>query len=228
MLPSPSISACFQVGLIVISSTVISFALRGCHDTIFVDCQSNCQVQTRVLARAELLGLRLIDYKAHSACCILVFSAFFFNDSKSTRPTHRLPHFHKNCFGHPHQQTQIIISHFSLNHLPKMSAPEVSHGRGGAGNINPDNTKYVDGEVVRVGAEGSQGDGAFSTGRGGTCELPSRGIPSCGKTETPNPIPNLTSTHPNHKLERRVQHSVITPPAAHHTPTLPMPSLGWR
>lgn len=49
-----------------------------------------------------------------------------------------------------------------------MTAPEVSHGRGGAGNINPDDTKYVDGEVVRVGAEGSHGDGAFSTGRGGT------------------------------------------------------------
>lgn len=48
-----------------------------------------------------------------------------------------------------------------------MSAPEVSHGRGGAGNINPDETKYVDGEVVRVGVAGSHGDGAFSTGRGG-------------------------------------------------------------
>ena len=48
-----------------------------------------------------------------------------------------------------------------------MAAPEVSHGRGGAGNINPDDTQYVDGEVVRVGVEGSHGDGAFSTGRGG-------------------------------------------------------------
>lgn len=48
-----------------------------------------------------------------------------------------------------------------------MAGPEVSHGRGGAGNINPDDTKYVDGEVVRVGVVGSHGDGAFSTGRGG-------------------------------------------------------------
>lgn len=47
-----------------------------------------------------------------------------------------------------------------------MSA-EVSHGRGGAGNIKPDDTKYVDGEIVREGAAGSHGDGAFSTGRGG-------------------------------------------------------------
>ncbi|KAK3329738.1 hypothetical protein B0H66DRAFT_597304 [Apodospora peruviana] len=44
---------------------------------------------------------------------------------------------------------------------------DVSHGRGGAGNILPDNTKYVDGEVVRAGPEGSHGDGAFSAGRGG-------------------------------------------------------------
>ncbi|KAL2161585.1 hypothetical protein VTH06DRAFT_8147 [Thermothelomyces fergusii] len=52
-----------------------------------------------------------------------------------------------------------------------MSAPEVSHGRGGAGNINPDDTQYVDGEVVRIGAEGSHGDGAFSTGRGGAANI---------------------------------------------------------
>jgi hypothetical protein len=81
------ISACFAVGLIVISSSVISFALRERHDTIFVDCQSDCQVQTRVLARAEPRGLRLIDYKAHSTCCLVVFSAFFFNDPKSPNST---------------------------------------------------------------------------------------------------------------------------------------------
>ncbi|KAK0630061.1 hypothetical protein B0T17DRAFT_506561 [Bombardia bombarda] len=52
-----------------------------------------------------------------------------------------------------------------------MSAPEVSHGRGGAGNINPDETKYVDGEVVRAGPVGSHGDGAFSTGRGGAANI---------------------------------------------------------
>ncbi|KAH8645466.1 hypothetical protein BX600DRAFT_519479 [Xylariales sp. PMI_506] len=48
-----------------------------------------------------------------------------------------------------------------------MTTPEVSHGRGGAGNISVDDTKYVDGEIVRVGDAGSHGDGAFSTGRGG-------------------------------------------------------------
>lgn len=45
---------------------------------------------------------------------------------------------------------------------------EVSHGRGGAGNINPDDTQYVDGSIVRAGPEGSHGDGAYSSGRGGT------------------------------------------------------------
>ncbi|KYK55407.1 hypothetical protein DCS_07370 [Drechmeria coniospora] len=46
-------------------------------------------------------------------------------------------------------------------------AAEVSHGRGGAGNINPDDTLYVDGEIARTGVEGSHGDGAYSSGRGG-------------------------------------------------------------
>lgn len=48
-----------------------------------------------------------------------------------------------------------------------MATPEISHGRGGAGNFNPDDTQYHDGEVVRVGVEGSHGDGAYSSGRGG-------------------------------------------------------------
>ncbi|KAI1083367.1 hypothetical protein F5B20DRAFT_461959 [Whalleya microplaca] len=52
-----------------------------------------------------------------------------------------------------------------------MTTPEVSHGRGGAGNINPDDTKYVDGEIVRQGDQGSHGDGAFSTGRGGVANI---------------------------------------------------------
>ena len=50
-------------------------------------------------------------------------------------------------------------------------ATEVSHGRGGAGNIDVDDTKYVDGEVVRTGVVGSHGDGAFSAGRGGAFTL---------------------------------------------------------
>ena len=59
-----------------------------------------------------------------------------------------------------------------------MATPEVSHGRGGAGNINPDDTKYVDGEVVRAGVQGSHNDGAFSTGRGGAANIGDAGTRS--------------------------------------------------
>lgn len=53
-----------------------------------------------------------------------------------------------------------------------MTSPEVSHGRGGAGNIAHDDTQYVDGSIVRTGEAGSHGDGAYSAGRGGTAILP--------------------------------------------------------
>ncbi|KAK5467708.1 hypothetical protein LTS15_000681 [Exophiala xenobiotica] len=45
----------------------------------------------------------------------------------------------------------------------------VSHGRGGAANIGPDpaDTAYTDGEIVREGPVGNQGDGPYSAGRGG-------------------------------------------------------------
>ncbi|KAH7027369.1 uncharacterized protein B0I36DRAFT_364579 [Microdochium trichocladiopsis] len=55
--------------------------------------------------------------------------------------------------------------------------PEVSHGRGGAGNINPDATEYVDGGITRQGVEGPHGDGAFSTGRGGGGNIGDAGTP---------------------------------------------------
>lgn len=76
-----------------------------------------------------------------------------------------------------------------------MSAPEVSHGRGGAGNINPDETKYVDGEVVRVGVAGSHGDGAFSTGRGGKDveHLPLPPTPSQSLRPVSGPDPGISS-----------------------------------
>ncbi|KAH8814982.1 hypothetical protein F5884DRAFT_158982 [Xylogone sp. PMI_703] len=53
---------------------------------------------------------------------------------------------------------------------------EVSHGRGGAGNIRQDATPYGDGEIVREGAVGDHGDGAFSTGRGGAANIGSPGL----------------------------------------------------
>ncbi|CAK7201062.1 hypothetical protein SEUCBS139899_003763 [Sporothrix eucalyptigena] len=58
--------------------------------------------------------------------------------------------------------------------MAEVHTPEVSHGRGGAGNIMPDNTKYVDGEIVRAGVEGSHDDGPYSTGRGGSANIGDR------------------------------------------------------
>ncbi|KAJ5220279.1 hypothetical protein N7468_009483 [Penicillium chermesinum] len=43
--------------------------------------------------------------------------------------------------------------------------PIVSHGRGGK--LLPSPASYIDGEIVREGAYGDQGDGAYSAGRGG-------------------------------------------------------------
>ncbi|KAG5925751.1 hypothetical protein E4U42_003991 [Claviceps africana] len=57
---------------------------------------------------------------------------------------------------------------------------EVSHGRGGAGNIHDDKTPYADGEVVRAGVEGSHDDGAYSAGRGGAGN-----IGDIGRSPTP-------------------------------------------
>ncbi|RQM07007.1 hypothetical protein DH86_00000143 [Scytalidium sp. 3C] len=55
--------------------------------------------------------------------------------------------------------------------MSKRSSMEVSHGRGGAGNISEDHTVYGDGEIVREGTVGDHGDGAFSTGRGGAANI---------------------------------------------------------
>jgi len=60
------------------------------------------------------------------------------------------------------------------------NSTEVSHGRGGAGNIGTDDTPYVDGEIVREGVAGDHGDGAFSTGRGGAANI---GSPKVKATE---------------------------------------------
>ncbi|CEJ57295.1 hypothetical protein PMG11_05992 [Penicillium brasilianum] len=51
--------------------------------------------------------------------------------------------------------------------MSEQEQPMVSHGRGGQGNIGHDSTQYVDGEIVREGVYGDQGDGAYSAGRGG-------------------------------------------------------------
>ncbi|OAL07361.1 hypothetical protein IQ06DRAFT_289093 [Phaeosphaeriaceae sp. SRC1lsM3a] len=47
------------------------------------------------------------------------------------------------------------------------TTPIHSTGRGGAGNIGPDDHVYTDGGIVREGVQGQSADGEFSTGRGG-------------------------------------------------------------
>lgn len=53
-----------------------------------------------------------------------------------------------------------------------MSEAPVSHGRGGTGNIGPDDTQYVDGGIHREGDPATQGV-PYSTGRGGASNIAS-------------------------------------------------------
>ncbi|KAI9669753.1 MAG: hypothetical protein M1831_007449 [Alyxoria varia] len=52
----------------------------------------------------------------------------------------------------------------STSNTDQGSTPNVSTGRGGAGNIGKDPTVYTDGNIVK---EGPQGELEYSTGRGG-------------------------------------------------------------
>jgi hypothetical protein len=71
-------------------------------------------------------------------------------------------------------------------------APMVSHGRGGQGNIGHDTTEYVDGEIVREGPYGDQGDGAYSAGRGGAGNIGSPMVrPSSRVPHDTDMIPEL-------------------------------------
>ncbi|KXJ85969.1 hypothetical protein Micbo1qcDRAFT_168966 [Microdochium bolleyi] len=97
---------------------------------------------------------------------------------------------------------------------------EVSHGRGGAGNINPDDTTYVDGEIVRQGVEGTHGDGAFSTGRGGGGNIGDVGVPSATARADKDFIPDVAyraSLDSNHHTGRGGAANVQL--AAKDTPT---------
>ena len=48
----------------------------------------------------------------------------------------------------------------------------------GAGNLGPDDTVYADGEIVREGVVGDQGDGPYSAGRGGAGNIDKDGKPT--------------------------------------------------
>ncbi|KAI9879700.1 MAG: hypothetical protein M1830_007647 [Pleopsidium flavum] len=49
--------------------------------------------------------------------------------------------------------------------------------------------KYADGEIVRAGAVGDQGDGAFSTGRGGAANIGSPGMKPTMRPHDEDAIP---------------------------------------
>lgn len=74
--------------------------------------------------------------------------------------------------------------------------PVASHGRGGVGNIAPDANTYLDGEIVREGPVGDQGNGAYSAGRGGAGNIESQGVkPKSDETGDRDVIPE-TATRP--------------------------------
>jgi len=58
----------------------------------------------------------------------------------------------------------------------RTSTENVSHGRGGAGNIGTDPVQYTAGDIHREGLEGDHGDGAYSAGRGGAGNIGSPGL----------------------------------------------------
>jgi len=92
-----------------------------------------------------------------------------------------------------------------------MSAPVVSHGRGGQGNIAPDSTEYADGEIVRKGEQGNQGDGAYSAGRGGAGNIGSPHLKPAGKPHDTDVVPDLAirkSTEGDHHVGRGGQGNV--------------------
>ncbi|KAJ0121420.1 hypothetical protein N8I77_004367 [Diaporthe amygdali] len=90
-----------------------------------------------------------------------------------------------------------------------MSAPPVSHGRGGQGNVYPDDTKYTDGEVVR---EGEAGTGV-STGRGGAANITdsNAAVPRTDKEVVPEaairPSTEDTDHHTGRGGEGNVHHA---------------------
>lgn len=73
-----------------------------------------------------------------------------------------------------------------------------STGRGGAGNIAPDNdTTYTDGGITREGPIGDQGDGAYSAGRGGAGNINSPHVkPVKGQAGDTDVIPETAFKQP--------------------------------
>ena len=77
-----------------------------------------------------------------------------------------------------------------------------STGRGGAGNIAKDTNTYVDGGIIREGAVGDQGDGAYSAGRGGAGNINSPHIkPSKGQAGDSDVVPETAIRRPGEEYD---------------------------
>ncbi|KAJ5153346.1 uncharacterized protein N7482_009824 [Penicillium canariense] len=102
--------------------------------------------------------------------------------------------------------------------MVEQEQPMVSHGRGGQGNIGHSSMEYVDGEIVREGVYGDQGDGAYSAGRGGVGNIGSPRVrPSTKVPHDTDMIPELAvrnSTDENFHVGRGGQGNVHLDEAA--------------
>jgi len=73
----------------------------------------------------------------------------------------------------------------------------------GAANIGPDPNTYTDGEIVREGPVGNQGDGPYSAGRGGAGNIDPDGVVAPGAAPhdadiIPEPALRVTKEESHH------------------------------
>lgn len=68
----------------------------------------------------------------------------------------------------------------------------------GAANIRPDDTPYADGEIVREGPVGDQGDGPYSAGRGGAGNIAKDAV-SGGQVGDSDVIPETAVREAKHE-----------------------------
>ncbi|KAH0608931.1 uncharacterized protein LAJ45_11311 [Morchella importuna] len=90
----------------------------------------------------------------------------------------------------------------------------VSHGRGGQGNIGPDQTEYTDGAIRRAGDPAASG-AAYSGGRGGAGNIgsPRQEAVATGRDDDIIPDAARLSVNPEeaHHTGRGGEGNVITP-----------------
>ena len=67
-----------------------------------------------------------------------------------------------------------------VSRVPGSCTREPSLTYAGAANIAPDDTVYTDGEIVREGPVGDQGDGKYSSGRGGVGNVVGQPVEKAG------------------------------------------------